>query len=87
VPFQVPLEVNVVLVGFSGDGGYRYKLYTHNLEAFLKLSFPTHRPACLETGEPLDIEHHLSYNVFPVGQQELIALEKMNLGGRFLSLK
>ncbi|MCL7033682.1 hypothetical protein MKW94_016211 [Papaver nudicaule] len=76
VPFQVPLEVNVVLVGFSGDGGYRYELDTHKLEAFLKMSFPTHRPACLETGEPLDIEHHLSYNVFPVGQQELISLEK-----------
>ncbi|KAI3952736.1 hypothetical protein MKW92_021157, partial [Papaver armeniacum] len=69
VPFQAQLEVNVVLVGFSGgDGGYRYKLDTHNLGAFFKLSFPTHRPACLET---------VSYNVFLViGQQELIALEK-----------
>ncbi|MBA0629219.1 hypothetical protein Godav_023810 [Gossypium davidsonii] len=24
VPFQVPLEVNVVLIGLNGDGGYRY---------------------------------------------------------------
>ncbi|CAN1281622.1 hypothetical protein LINPERPRIM_LOCUS17803 [Linum perenne] len=76
VPFQVPLEVNVVLVGFGGDGGYRYNLNVNKFEEFLKLSFPTHRPSCLETGEPLDIEHHLIYNVFPAGQAELIALEK-----------
>ena len=30
VPFQVPLEVNVVLVGFNGDGGYRYTVAKGN---------------------------------------------------------
>lgn len=77
VPFQVPLEVNIVLVGFNGDGGYRYSLDLHKLQEFLKISFPTHRPSCLETGEPLDIEHHLVYNVFPAGQAELVSLEKV----------
>lgn len=76
VPFQVPLEVNVVLVGFSGDGGYRYSLDAHKLEESLRTSFPIHRPSCLETGEPIDIEHHIVYNVFPAGQAELISLEK-----------
>ncbi|KAJ6847213.1 uncharacterized protein M6B38_281235 [Iris pallida] len=76
VPFQVPLEVNVVLVGFNGDGGYRYTLDAHKLEDFLKSSFSTHRPSCLETGEPIDIEHHIVYNAIPAGQPELIALEK-----------
>lgn len=76
VPFQVPLEVNVVLVGFSGDGGYRYSLDAQKLEDFLKISFPTHRPSCFETGEPIDIEHHIIYNTIPVGQLELISLEK-----------
>ncbi|KAL5996479.1 hypothetical protein ACLOJK_026559 [Asimina triloba] len=66
VPFQVPLEVNVVLVGFSGDGGYRYELDAHKFEEFLKTSFPSRRPACLETGELLDIEHHIIYNIFPM---------------------
>ncbi|CAA7388263.1 unnamed protein product [Spirodela intermedia] len=77
VPFEVPLEVNVVLVGFSDDAGYRYALDAHKLEEFLKASFPTHRPSCLETGEPIDIEHHIVYNVIPVGQPELIATEKI----------
>ncbi|KAM0948453.1 hypothetical protein DsansV1_C06g0059551 [Dioscorea sansibarensis] len=76
VPFQVPLEVNVVLIGFNGDGGYRYSLDPHKLESFLKSSFPTHRPSCLETGEPIDIEHHIIYNAIPAGQPELIALEQ-----------
>ncbi|XP_043723598.1 uncharacterized protein LOC122670703 [Telopea speciosissima] len=76
VPFQVPLEVNIVLLGLNGDGGYRYVVDSHKLEEFLRSSFPSHRPACLETGEPLDIEHHLVYNAFPAGQPELIALEK-----------
>jgi hypothetical protein len=60
------LEVNVVLIGFNGDGGYRYSVDPHKLEQLLKTSFPTHRPSCLETEELLDIEHHLVYNVFNV---------------------
>lgn len=76
VPFQVPLEVNVVLIGFNADGGYRYSVDAHKLEEFLKISFPLHRPSCLETGQPLDIEHQIVYNAFPAGQPELIALEK-----------
>lgn len=66
VPFQVPLEVNVVLIGFSGDGGYRYTMDSQKLEEFLRVGFPSHRPSCLETGEPLDIEHHMVFNAFPV---------------------
>ena len=66
VPFQVPLEVNVVLIGFNGDGGYRYSLDGHKLEEFLKMGFPLHRPSCFETGEPIDIEHHIMYNVIAV---------------------
>ncbi|KAK1387481.1 Pleiotropic drug resistance protein 3 [Heracleum sosnowskyi] len=76
VPFQVPLEVNIVLIGFNGDGGYRYSIDSQNLEEFLRVGFPTHRPSCLETGELLDIEHHIVYNAFPAGQPELISLEK-----------
>ncbi|GAV71705.1 hypothetical protein CFOL_v3_15195 [Cephalotus follicularis] len=76
VPFQVPLEVNVVLIGFNGDGGYRYTMDAQKLEEILRVSFPSHRPSCLETGEPLDIEHHIVYNAIPAGQPELLALEK-----------
>lgn len=66
VPFQVPLEVNVVLIGFNGDGGYRYSIDSQKLEEFLRDNFASHRPSCLETAKHIDIEHHIVYNVFPV---------------------
>lgn len=72
VPFQVPLEVNVVLIGFNGDGGYRYIVDSQKLEEFLRVGFPSHRPSCLETGQPLDIEHHVVFNAFPVSFQVLL---------------
>ncbi|CAK9871609.1 unnamed protein product [Sphagnum jensenii] len=75
VPFPVPLEVNVVLVGFLGDGGYRFQLDGNMLQEHLKKTFPSHRPACLETGALLEIEHQLTYNVIPVGHLELTAFE------------
>ncbi|EPS65610.1 hypothetical protein M569_09167, partial [Genlisea aurea] len=75
VPFQVPLEVNVILVGFEGDGGYRYEIDSRKLVELLDVAFRTHRPSCLETGQPLDVEHHLVFNVLPSGQAPLIGLE------------
>lgn len=75
VPFQVPLEVNIVLVGFNGDGGYRYMLDSHKLEEFMKSSFPSHRPACMETGELIDVEHHIIYNAFHVSFLRTNAIE------------
>lgn len=78
VPFQVPLEVNVILVGFNGDGGYRYTLDSQKLQEFLHLGFPTHRPSCLETGEPLDIEHHMVFNAISVSSFCIIAFQKSN---------
>ena len=66
VPFPVALEVNVVLVGFLNDGGYRFHLAHDKLHHHMKSSYPTHRPSCMETGEMLDIEFDMSYNVIPV---------------------
>ncbi|KAH7277852.1 hypothetical protein KP509_38G011500 [Ceratopteris richardii] len=76
VPFQIPLEINIVLVGLSGDGAYRYSLDEHRLGNVLKEVFPTHRPTCMETAQQLDIEHNFYYNVIPIGQPELFALEQ-----------
>lgn len=56
----------MVLIGFNGDGGYRYNVDSQKLEEFLRIAFPSHRPSCLETGQPLDIEHHVVFNAFPV---------------------
>ncbi|KAM7275763.1 hypothetical protein ACFE04_017629 [Oxalis oulophora] len=42
VLFQVPLEVNI----------FQYAIDAHKLKEFLKLSFKSQKPSCLETGEP-----------------------------------
>ena len=70
VPFPIPLEVNIVLVGFNGDGGYRYSLDSRKLASVLKDIFPNHRPTCLGTALQLDIEHTLYYNVLSVSNLE-----------------
>ncbi|KAG0575716.1 hypothetical protein M758_5G026800 [Ceratodon purpureus] len=75
VPFPIALEVNVVLVGFLNDGGYRFHLDHDKLHHHMKSSYPSHRPSCMETGEMLDIEFDMSYNVIPVGPTELLAVE------------
>lgn len=72
VPFQVPLEVNIVLIGFQADGGYRYTVDPQKLEEFLRVGFPNHRPLCQETGEHLDIEHNIVYNTFHVSFTKFI---------------
>lgn len=77
VPFQVPLEVNIVLVGFDGDGGYRYSLDARKLEEFMRRIFPSHQPSCLETALPLDIKHDLHYNVIPFVYPQLLELEQV----------
>lgn len=66
VPFPIPFEVNVVLIGFLNDGGYRFHLDHEKLQQHMKAQFPSHRPSCMETGERLDIEFDMSYNVIPV---------------------
>ena len=83
VPFPIPLEVNIVLVGFNGDGGYRYSLDSRKLASVLKDIFPNHRPTCLGTALQLDIEHTLYYNVLSVSNLEHF---KVNYKAKYGSL-
>ncbi|CAI9275080.1 unnamed protein product [Lactuca saligna] len=76
VPFQVPLEVNVILIGFSGDRGYRYTLDTQKLQEFLQVGFPTHRTSCVEIGKPLDIEHHMVFNAILVSSFYIVSFRE-----------
>eukprot|EP00850_Spirogloea_muscicola_P013627 SM000093S24438 [mRNA] locus=s93:351148:356688:- [translate_table: standard] len=75
-PLRVPLEVNVVLVGFGGDAGYRFLLDVEALREFMQRSFAAFRPTCLETGRMLEVEHELSYVVTTVGEYEVTEIER-----------
>ena len=62
----VPLEINVALLGFNGDGAYQFQIAEKELADFLQKSLPEHRPSCLETGQQLEISYQLKYTVFHV---------------------
>ena len=66
-PLVLPLEVNIVLVGFDGDGGYRYRADAEALETFLRQSFGHFRPSSMSTGRPLEVSIELHYNVVHAG--------------------
>lgn len=65
LPLHVPLEVNVVLVGF-GKQSEGTRLEAEELKWFLEQSFPSHRPICQETEDQLAVEHDFSYTVLQV---------------------
>ena len=52
VPFQVPLEVNAVLMGFNGDGGCRFIVDSQVLSANI-------RNAIKEMDKEQDVMAHL----------------------------
>ena len=54
-PLVLPLEVNIVLVGFDGDGGDRYRADAGAPEAVLRQSFGHFRPSSLSTRRPLEV--------------------------------
>eukprot|EP00899_Mesostigma_viride_P009408 jgi/Mesvir1/18469/Mv14320-RA.1 len=75
-PLMLPLDVNVVLVGFSGDGGYGFTVDAEKLRSFLMLSSLQYRPSCIETGKELEIIHQLTYNVVHAGREHVARLEQ-----------
>mmetsp|Transcript_19783 Transcript_19783/g.54961 ORF Transcript_19783/g.54961 Transcript_19783/m.54961 type:complete len:836 (+) Transcript_19783:441-2948(+) len=71
----IPAEVNVVLVGFSGDGGYHYKVDAISMQNLLSERFPAITPTVLGTGRSTCVNHRLKYNVAHAPQGALKMLE------------
>ncbi|KAI3677362.1 hypothetical protein L1987_86988 [Smallanthus sonchifolius] len=67
VPFQVPL---------CYPHRFQWRWIHTRFSKVATLSSACFPYSCLETGEPLDIEHHMLFNAIPVAQPEVIALEK-----------
>jgi len=65
------MGINVVLVGFNGDGGYGYTLAEESLERLLSESMPTHRPSSLEKKKPLAVSYQLTYDVIKLPKQHI----------------
>ena len=67
----IKMGINVVLVGFNGDGGYGYTLAEESLERLLSESMPTHRPSSLEKKKPLAVSYQLTYDVIKLPKQHI----------------
>lgn len=59
----VPIEVDIILVGFSGDGGYGYKLQPDRLLNLLATHLQWYCPYSWETEEELGVCMHVNFQV------------------------
>eukprot|EP00879_Flechtneria_rotunda_P025006 GHRR01026535.1.p1 GENE.GHRR01026535.1~~GHRR01026535.1.p1 ORF type:complete len:149 (+),score=10.10 GHRR01026535.1:168-614(+) len=59
----VPIEVEVILVGFNGDGGYGYKLQGPRLASLLSTHLQWACPFSWETEEELGVCMHVNFEV------------------------
>eukprot|EP00873_Tetraselmis_striata_P008332 jgi/Tetstr1/428596/TSEL_018588.t1 len=73
--FILPADINVVLVGFDGLGGYNYKVDAAAMQQFLQSRFPTCTPSVMQTGRSTFLEHRLIYNVVHASNATLTMLE------------
>lgn len=55
-----------MLVGFGGDGAFKYAMSDEKLEELLIRNYPSRIPYNRNTGERLLTEFHIIYNVFRV---------------------
>ena len=61
---DIPIDVNVGLLGFAGDGAWQLDLDAANLHGLLARLLPERRPSCGPEGEPLaHAVYRLHYNV------------------------
>lgn len=59
----MPIEVDIILVGFSGDGGYGYKLQPDRLLNLLATHLQWYCPYSWETEEELGVCMHVNFQV------------------------
>ncbi|GMH38389.1 hypothetical protein BSKO_06273 [Bryopsis sp. KO-2023] len=74
--FAVPIEIDVILVGFAGDGAYKYEMDGVRLEDLLTQNYPTRRPVDRESGKPLSSEFDIIYNVFHSRADSVLKIEE-----------
>ena len=56
-------DVNVGLLGFSGDGAWQFELNAGELHSLLSRLLPERQPSCGPEATPMDVTYRLNYNV------------------------
>ena len=59
----VNVDVNVGLLGFSGEGAWQFELNARELHSLLELLLPERRPSCGPEATPMGVTYKLNYNV------------------------
>ena len=59
----VDLNVNVGLLGFSGEGAWQFELNAGELHSLLERLLPERRPSCGPEATPMGVTYKLNYNV------------------------
>ena len=59
----VDLDVNVGLLGFSGEGAWQFELNAGELHSLLERLLPERRPSCGPEATPMGVTYKLNYNV------------------------
>jgi hypothetical protein len=59
----VNVDVNVGLLGFSGEGAWQFELNARELHSLLELLLPERRPSCGPEAAPMGVTYKLNYNV------------------------
>jgi hypothetical protein len=77
-PLRIPLVVNVFLgnLDYRGEGANVFTAVSaSDLETYLMEAFPSHQPACVQTGERLHVSFDLWYHVAHIDAHMMTDLE------------
>ncbi len=61
--FAIPIQIGIGLVGFNADGAGAVSFAADELSLTLQNSLPALRPNCYQTGEALNVQYRVDYNV------------------------
>ncbi|MEW5313566.1 MAG: hypothetical protein WDW38_005124 [Sanguina aurantia] len=69
---NIPVEIDLLLLGFEGDGGFGYKIEHIELEELLAATIGRQPlcPSVTETQEPANVCFAVHYYTLPLGQQQ-----------------
>ncbi|MEW5300962.1 MAG: hypothetical protein WDW36_003849 [Sanguina aurantia] len=69
---NIPIEIDLLLLGFEGDGGFGYKIEHIELEELLAATVGRQPlcPSVTETQEPANVCFDVHYYTLPLGQQQ-----------------
>ena len=60
---SIVVNVNVGLLGFSGEGAWQFELNAGELHSLLERLLPERRPSCGPEATPMGVTYRLNYNV------------------------